>query len=231
MTPTKKPSGQLDWYETAMPAQTVSSAPTTGTVMLVARAMTSRNASSIRRAGTPRASATSGSTEDSISGRNMTAIAATDRAPNTPIGSTSAALTPNTSPNSSEYASWAYWLLQLTNRAPKPSIITNVSAVATSGRERRLSAAMPNAPASENTARPANGSSPSRLAPAAPAKAPLGMACAVNVDPRSTAKNPVTPAITATAVAAIQVLIIRGPNMRAPHRGRARRAPPAGAGS
>src|SRR6266704_1712416 len=263
MTPTKKPSGQLDWYETAMPAQTVtsamttdrvsarpgravsdlaaaagpiirlniSSAPTTGTVMLVARAMTSRNASSILRAGTPRASATSGSTEDSISGRNMTAIAATDRAPNTRIGSTSAALTPNTSPNSSEYASWAYWLLQLTNRAPKPSIITNVSAVATSGRERRLSAAMPNAPASENTARPANGSSPSRLAPAAPAKAPLGMACAANVDPRSTAKNPVTPAITATAVAAIQVLIIRGPNMRAPRRGRARRGPPAGAGS
>ena len=89
---------------------------------------------------------------------------------------------------------------------------------------------MPSAPASENTARPANGLRPSRLAPAAPAKAPLGMACAANVAPRSTAKNPVTPAITATAVAAIQVLIIRGPNMRAPRPGRARRESPAGAG-
>ena len=38
----------------------ISRAPTTGTVMLVARAITSRNASSIRRADTPRASATSG---------------------------------------------------------------------------------------------------------------------------------------------------------------------------
>src|SRR5215470_9307176 len=55
----------------------ISSAPTTGTVMLVASAMTSRNASSIRREDTPRASATSGSAEDSINGRNMTTIAAT----------------------------------------------------------------------------------------------------------------------------------------------------------
>src|SRR5215831_10307383 len=85
----------------------ISSAPTTGTVMLVASAITSKNASSIRRAGTPRASATSGSADDSISGRNMTTIAATDTAPSTRIGSTWSALTPNTSPNSSEYASWA----------------------------------------------------------------------------------------------------------------------------
>ena len=146
----------------------------------------------------------------------MTTIAATDTAPSTRMGSTSAALTPNTSPNSSEYASCAYWLLQLTNSAPTPSIITNVSAVATSGRERRLSPAMPSAPATENTARPTNGLSPSRLAPAAPANAPLGMACAANVDPRSTAKNPVTPAITATAVAAIQVFSIRPVNIPAP---------------
>jgi hypothetical protein len=139
MTPTKKPSGQSDWYEIAMPAHTVikamateraiaraglavsdlaaaagpiiklniSSAPTTGTVMLVARAMTSRNASSIRRARTPRASATSGSAEENISGRNMTTMAATETAPRIKMGSTWSALTPNTSPNSSEYASWA----------------------------------------------------------------------------------------------------------------------------
>src|SRR5215470_2130412 len=177
----------------------ISSAPTTGTVMLVASAMTSRNASSIRRGGIPRASATSGSAEDSSSGRNMTTMAATDSAPSARMGRTSPALTPNTSPNSSEYASWAYWLLQLTNSAPMPSISTNVSAVATSFLARRLSPAMPSAPATENTARPANGLSPSRLAPAAPAKAPFGMAWAANDDPRSTAKNPVTPAITATA--------------------------------
>src|SRR5260370_61238 len=54
----------------------ISRAPTTGTVMLVARAITSRNASSIRRDDTPRASATSGIVEDSSSGRNMTMIAA-----------------------------------------------------------------------------------------------------------------------------------------------------------
>src|SRR5689334_1297873 len=73
----------------------ISSAPTTGTVMLVASAMTSRNASSIRRARTPRASATSGSAEENISGRNMTPITATDTAPITRMGSTSSALTPN----------------------------------------------------------------------------------------------------------------------------------------
>ena len=80
----------------------ISSAPTTGTVMLVARAMTSRNARSIRRGGTPRAAATSGSAEDSMSGRNMTTIAAIDSAPNPRMGTTSSVLTPNTSPNSSE---------------------------------------------------------------------------------------------------------------------------------
>ena len=36
------------------------------------------------------------------------------------MGSTSPWLTPNTSPNSSEYASCAYSVLQLTNSAPIP---------------------------------------------------------------------------------------------------------------
>jgi hypothetical protein len=47
----------------------MSSAPTTGTVMLVASAITIRKHSSIRRVLTPRASATSGSVEASSSGR------------------------------------------------------------------------------------------------------------------------------------------------------------------
>ena len=57
---------------------------------------------------------------------------------------------------------------------------------------------------------------PSRLAPAAPANAPLGIACAANVWPRSTAKNPTMPAITATMDAVIQVFSIRPVNIRPP---------------
>src|SRR6266849_1949100 len=206
MTPTKKPSGQLDWYETTMPVQTVTSAMATDRVI----ARTGLAVSDLAAAAGPIIRL------DIISGRNMTMIAAMDTRPSATMGSTSPWLTPNTSPNSSAYASCAYWLLQLTNSAPMPSIITNVSAVATSGRARRLSPAMPSAPATENTARPANALSPSRLAPAAPVNAPFGMACAANVDPRSTAKNPVTPAITATAVAAIQVFSIRPVTIPAP---------------
>jgi len=134
MTPTKKPSGQLVWYDAAMPIQTVasampmasamacpgrlvndraaaagpiisaniSSAPTTGTVMLVASAITSRKHSSIRRVLTPRASATSGSADASSSGRYSSAITATLTAPSAAIGSSTLDPIPNTSPNSSE---------------------------------------------------------------------------------------------------------------------------------
>ena len=97
---------------------------------------------------------------------------------------------------------------------------------------RRPSAPMPSAPASAKTARPQMTLRPSSPAPAAPAKAPFGMACAANDWPRRTAKNPVTPAITATMLAAIQVFIIRLENMPAPPRSlgsarpaRARRRP------
>src|SRR5947209_5292787 len=47
----------------------ISNAPTTGTVIAVARARISRNAVSIRRPPAPLAAATSGSTDDSSSGR------------------------------------------------------------------------------------------------------------------------------------------------------------------
>ena len=69
---------------------------------------------------------------------------------------------------------------------------------------------------------------PSRLAPAAPANAPFGIACAANVWPRSTAKNPVIPAITATMDAVIQVFSIRPVNIRPP---RAASAAPGCAGA
>ena len=72
---------------------------------------------------------------------------------------------------------------------------------------------MPSAPATEKTARPTSVLTPIRLAPAAPAKAPLGMAWAAKVEPRSTAKKPTTPAMTATIVAAIQVFIMKPLNM------------------
>src|ERR1700761_2126521 len=75
---------------------------------------------------------------------------------------------------------------------------------------------MPRAPPTANTARPQMTLMPSRLAPAAPANAPLGIAWAANVDPRSTAKNPVIPAITATTDAAIQVLSIKALNTGGP---------------
>ena len=59
---------------------------------------------------------------------------------------------------------------------------------------------------------------PSRLAPAAPANAPLGMAWAGNAEPRSTTKNPTTPATGATIVATAQVFIMNPANMPPPFR-------------
>src|SRR5215469_18203666 len=53
----------------------ISSAPTTGTVIEVARAITTRKYSSVRRVETPRASATSGTALVSMSGRKATPIA------------------------------------------------------------------------------------------------------------------------------------------------------------
>jgi hypothetical protein len=80
----------------------ISSAPTRGTVMLVASAITIRKHSSIRRVLTPRASATSGSADASSSGRYITAITATLAAPRAAICNSTLEPMPYTSPNSSE---------------------------------------------------------------------------------------------------------------------------------
>ena len=56
---------------------------------------------------------------------------------------------------------------------------------------------------------------PIKLAPAAPANAPFGIACAGNADPRSTTKYPTTPAITATIVATIQAFVMKLANISA----------------
>src|SRR5260221_6017821 len=95
--------------------------------------------------------------------------------------------------------------------------MTSASAVATSCRPRRPREPIPSAPSTENTARPMSVLMPSRLAPAAPANAPLGMAWAGNAEPRSTTKYPTTPATTATIVAVVQAFIMKpGANMLSP---------------
>src|SRR6516164_8700989 len=68
---------------------------------------------------------------------------------------------------------------------------------------------MPSAPSSENTPSPTSVFTPIRLAPAAPAKAPVGSASATNADPRSTTKNPTAPATTATMAPTIHALTMK----------------------
>src|ERR1700730_10775221 len=80
----------------------MSSAPTTGTAMVVVSATTRRNATSMRRLLTPRAAATSGITDEYMSGRYMSRIAAIATRPITLMGTSSLLLTPSTSPNRSE---------------------------------------------------------------------------------------------------------------------------------
>jgi len=75
---------------------------------------------------------------------------------------------------------------------------------------------MPSAPSRENTPRPTIVLIPSRLAPAAPAKDPLGTAWATKADPRRTTKNPTTPATRATIVASVQVLTMKPENTSQP---------------
>src|SRR5690348_1335013 len=80
----------------------ISRAPVTGTVMVVARASTIRKAISTRRPRMPLASAISGTTEVSVSGRYRAAIAARQTAARTVMGRIWLALTPRISPKSSE---------------------------------------------------------------------------------------------------------------------------------
>src|SRR5450755_5015485 len=101
------------------------------------------------------------------------------------------------------------------NSAPRPSITTSASAVATSWRLRRPSQPIPSAPTSANAPRPIRVLMPMRLAPAAPANAPCGTASATNDEPRSTMKNPTTPATTATMVATVQVFTMKPENIAA----------------
>ena len=82
---------------------------------------------------------------------------------------------------------------------------------------------IPSAPASENTPSPSSVLTPIRLAPAAPAKEPLGIAWAANAEPRRTVKNPTTPATTATMLATFQALTMK-PRTRLPALGDVARA-------
>ena len=90
---------------------------------------------------------------------------------------------------------------------------TSVRAVATSWRPLRPSRPIVRAPPSEKTPRPRSVLTPIRMAPAAPAKDPLGSACAANADPRRTVKNPTTPPTTATMLATSHALTMKPENM------------------
>ncbi len=63
-----------------------------------------------------------------------------------------------------------------------------------------------------NTPNPTSVLSPSQYAPAAPANAPLGMAWAANEEPRSTTKNPTTPATMATTLPTTHALTMNPEN-------------------
>ena len=67
---------------------------------------------------------------------------------------------------------------------------TRARAVTTSLRPRRPSTPIPTAARTANTPRPTSVLMPIRLAPAAPANAPLGMAWAGKAEPRRTTKKP-----------------------------------------
>src|SRR5579875_613514 len=194
----------------------ISSEPTTGTAIVVTSATTARKARSISRGLTPRAWATSGVTDDSMSGRYNTTIATMHTAAISAVGPSLLVDTPRTSPKSSEKITGAYSLVRDKNRSPKASINTIVRAVATSLRARRPSQAIIPAPANENTPSPRMVLAPMSTAPAAPANAPLGSEWAANAAPRSTVKKPTTPVTTATMVAASQALIMNGANITPP---------------
>ena len=130
------------------------------------------------------------------------------------MGRISPELTPRISPNRSEKICGSYSVLWLRKAAPRASIITNASAVAASARPRRPSVPIPRAAPTEKTPSPTSGLMPMRLAPAAPAKAPFGMAWAGNAEPRSTTKKPTTPATTATMVATSHALAMKPVNIR-----------------
>ena len=84
---------------------------------------------------------------------------------------------------------------------------------------------MPSAPSSENAPRPISVLIPTRLAPAAPAKEPLGTAWATNAEPRSTTKKPTRAATTATMLATVHALTMKPENI---YTARARRCSSAG---
>ena len=92
-------------------------------------------------------------------------------------------------------------MLKLRNSAPSPSMNTSVSAVATSWRPRRPSRPIPSAPNAANTPRPSSVPIADQVGAGGAGDEPLGIAWATNAEPRSTVKNPTTPATTATIVA------------------------------
>jgi hypothetical protein len=181
--------------------------------MVVTSATSTRNAVSIRAGFSPLAAATSGTVDDRSSGRNSAPTAIRHSAPMTRQARTSLLEIPNIWPKSRALTAGSYALDSDRNRAPRASMVTIVRAVATSWRPRRPRAAIASAPTTEKSPRPSSVLAPIIVAPAAPAKAPLGRAWAAKADPRSTTKKLTTPATTATALPAAQVWAMRGLNI------------------
>jgi hypothetical protein len=152
------------------------SAPTTGSARVVAAPTERRNQVSTFSGLTPRAAASSGATEVSISRRYMTTMRARQATAIAPVGRSSPVPAASGSPNKSENVCAEYSKLMLKNREPRPSRPTKMSAVTTSWRARRPHLAIAVAARKEKAPTPASVFTPTKAAPAAPVKAPWGMA-------------------------------------------------------
>src|SRR5579875_628454 len=194
----------------------MSSAPTTGTVMAVARATTTRKARSMGRVRSPRASATWGRAEDNRRGRYRKARAIRHPPARAAVGTSWDVLTPSSSPKRRENSWGPYSVVRLKKAAPRASMVTRARAVTVSRRSLRPRRPMVRAAATAKAARPARVLTPMRVAPAAPAKAPLGMAWAGNADERWTTKKPTAPATVATMVAVTHAWAMKPANTALP---------------
>ena len=193
--------------------------PTTGTAMVVTSATTTRNARSIARALTPRASATSGATEESISGRYRTSHGHDARGGDRDGGHELAGGDAEDLPEEQRED------LGGVLAGPRQEQIAESEhqhdregGGDVAAGPRRPSPAISTAPARENTPRPMMVLTPIRLAPAAPAKAPLGRACAANADAAQHREEPHHAGHDGHDRGGLQALTMKPANIRPPRR-------------
>src|SRR5438105_4936758 len=200
-------------------SEKISSTPTTWTASETAIASTTMNAMLRKRTGTPRAAATSSSSEANSSGRYSPTTAASVTTPATSVTTTATLLIPRISPKRIAYASVAYPLYRFRNRTPSPSVQASTMPITTSRPRMRLPSTPITTPApTVNTSSPtieptANAAAPppkkaatTATPPAAPANPMCDGAWPAKASERSTTKYPTTPATTATTVPAMNAL-------------------------